>query len=291
MKIEGLEKIGEAADKLATILKETVGILIEPAKKIMNAKADMHIDLEKIRHEFNRQKVTIVERAKLRVFETEIRRQYNLEAICYEAVQQLPTEANPENINEDWLHHFISSAQDVSEEELRKIWSNILCQEATKSGQFSKRTLDTLKNFSVSDAAMFEVLSQYLILFNYGYQYLPNYKNSEGKNYYEYFNLIHLSSIGLIEIIQGLSWKLSSRIILPVDYFGTLFHAQSIADMNNSMSYYPLTRVGNELMKVVNRREDKKYSENLRTYFINSGFKIIEVDELKKLMNNQTATV
>ncbi|MBL7791231.1 MAG: DUF2806 domain-containing protein [Saprospiraceae bacterium] len=160
-----MESLGKAAETLALVLKDVCGIIIDPVKKITNDRADKYIEKNRVKHKYEIEKMELAERAKLRIFETEIRRQDNLERIGNETVKLLANENTEPTLDMDWFNYFIDSSQDIGDIDLQKIWSKILAKEVINSGSISRVTLDALKKFSKNDCRTFERVAQYILRF------------------------------------------------------------------------------------------------------------------------------
>lgn len=87
-----------------------------------------------------------------------MRRQANLEDIGTRALNMLPETATPEYIDVNWINTFASCA----EYELKNLWASILCNEPQNPGKYSKRTLNSLKDFDVHDCKMCEMIAPYV---------------------------------------------------------------------------------------------------------------------------------
>src|SRR6202453_2433377 len=72
---------------------------------------------------------------------------------------QVRTEVDPAPVAQDWSRHFFSSSQDVSDEDIQKIWARILAGEVTRPGSFAKRTLDALRLIDKQEADLFAALA------------------------------------------------------------------------------------------------------------------------------------
>ncbi len=269
-----LEGLSKAAENLTILLKDVLGIYIDPAKEKRMAKVEMQIEKERLFHDYDLKKKDLTERAKLRLFKTELRRQYNLEKIGEETIKILPESASPNKINIDWLHHFGTCAQDVGEDDLRKIWARILSEEATNPGKISKRTLEYLKNFTAKDCELFEKLLPFLFTDESENKYFlfrskssPTRFNEfaessfiEEKYGFSYLDYIHLKNIGIIT-----SENTALNIDYPEDeekitYFDTELTIQNPQrgkiDIN---SLFLLTEVGCQLADVIKTEKNEQY--------------------------------
>ena len=96
----------------------------------------------------------------------------------------------------DWINIYFETAKNTSDEYMQMIWSRVLARELEKSGSFSYKTLDVLKNMSSEDFIRFEKLSSMeidgWIMFN----------GIHEKYGLEHIDVILLSEMGLINSID-----------------------------------------------------------------------------------------
>lgn len=95
----------------------------------------------------------------------EQKRQANIAATVREAAAELgDTEAPEHEPDPDWTARFFDSVQDVSSEDMQKLWAKVLSGEIQGPGSTSMRTLDVIKNMTARDAEMFQKVCSYVIL-------------------------------------------------------------------------------------------------------------------------------
>ena len=88
----------------------------------------------------------------------------NVRSVLEDAADELgDKEVADHEPDPDWTARYIDSVQDVSSEDLRKIWARILAGEVESPGRTSLRTLDTLKNMTKRDAEMFRDICNLII--------------------------------------------------------------------------------------------------------------------------------
>ena len=153
---------------LDTILKGC-GALTAPLMKILHAKADSYVAMthaetqatialmaEDVRDEIERRTLDRAESSweRMKRFKEE-RRQANIEAIAYQALQMTADSVSKDPVDQDWATEFINFSQDVSDEEMRSLWARILAGEVAKPGSFSMRTLSLVKTLGKDDADKF----------------------------------------------------------------------------------------------------------------------------------------
>lgn len=123
----------------------------------------------------------------------EKRRHVNLGTILKNAFQRfLPknTTGMIASIDPDWWARFIDYAKDVSDDEMRLIWSRILSGELNKPNSISVMTLETLRNMSKRDAEIFHKLADFAVVdTDGGDPFIPNngiHYNAEQKTDEDY---------------------------------------------------------------------------------------------------------
>ena len=147
--------------------------------------------------------------------EIEKRRRFNIGTIFKNAYQRfLPFKNTGENahVDADWLARFVDCAKDVSDDEMRLIWSRILSGELRKPNSISVMTLETLRNMSKRDAETFHKLANFaLVDTDGGDPFIPNngiHYNVEQKTDeaygIRYDELLWMQELRLINLNMGL---------------------------------------------------------------------------------------
>lgn len=147
--------------------------------------------------------------------EIEKRRRINIGAILKSAFQRFLPQKNANanaHIDADWWARFIDYAKDVSDDEMRLIWSKILSGELSKPNSISVMTLETLRNMSKRDAETFHKLANYSVVDDEGGDpFIPNngvfvsleYKSDEEYGI-KYDELLWMQELRLINLNAGL---------------------------------------------------------------------------------------
>ena len=92
----------------------------------------------------------------------EAKRQRNIVAAVGQAAEELGDDEVPDSEpNHDWIARFFEYVQDVSDEDVRRIWARILAGEVRHQGGVSLRTLSILRNLSREEAEFFAEAMQY----------------------------------------------------------------------------------------------------------------------------------
>lgn len=256
----------------ATILIErisdAIGGIYKPHQMKRIAKAE--VETEKIKAYGNIEVSEIQERALLRFLNEETIKQINIEEITSKALPNINLNAQPENIENDWIANFFDKCRIISDTEMQTIWSKILSNEANTPGTYSKRTINLVGAMSKSDATLFTNLMKFN--FQIG-NATPLIFNESDKIYNDYginFNeLIHLQDLGLITFGNIAGYK---RLKLP-DEFTIPYFEKSLKfkflekgrdlDIGNVL----LSKIGKELSTIVSAEPVKGFLEYVIDFY------------------------
>ncbi|MCW5201127.1 DUF2806 domain-containing protein [Desulfobulbus sp. F4] len=194
MEIKDLGGLSEPMKKLIEVVAQGIGGWAKPwqIKRLANAKAYeietvtralrnnsdtlnlLEYDGEKVKllceqrgfsPEAAQELIALNERTVSRLTHRELRRQENIEkAVSYAIDELLQVEhVSAEPVDEDWITRFFNIAEEVSNEDMQKLWGRILAGEVKQPKSYSLRTLETLKNISMEEAEVFRKVGQYAI--------------------------------------------------------------------------------------------------------------------------------
>ena len=82
----------------------------------------------------------------------------NLAKIVQRAEKLLTAEAKPDDIPEDWSANFRDKARTCSDEEMAKLWTQLLASEANNPGSRSRKSVNILADMDRADADLFSTL-------------------------------------------------------------------------------------------------------------------------------------
>ncbi|KIQ14777.1 hypothetical protein RT99_23475 [Flavobacterium sp. MEB061] len=168
---------GKPIEKLIEVISQGIGTLYRPRaiKKEADAEAYKIQVLEKAKTIANTEN-KLIEFDTLSAIEQKIlfqeqRKQNNIENIIEVAVEQIIQEpnVNSENIDQDWITRFFKIAEDISNDEMQKLWGRILSGEVKQPGSFSLRTLNLLKDLNKQEAEIFTKFAQLNVKYNAGH--------------------------------------------------------------------------------------------------------------------------
>jgi hypothetical protein len=85
----------------------------------------------------------------------------------------LKEDAKPEEINEEFIAHFIDGNRLVADEDMRTLWAKLLAGEANKPGSYSVRTLRFLSTLRKTEAESFTRFCRFVVNFGDADLYIP----------------------------------------------------------------------------------------------------------------------
>jgi Protein of unknown function (DUF2806) len=145
--------LAQPITKLIEVVAQGIGTVYRPADTVLQAIADAKAKV--ILAEGDIQQTELWQRAAHRLVHTEVGRQRNLDAIVEKAHAALPDKVADTPVSRDWTTHFFTAAQDVSDEDMQKLWGRVLAGEVASPGGTSRRTLEFLKTMGKVEAVLF----------------------------------------------------------------------------------------------------------------------------------------
>lgn len=195
----------------------------------------------------------------------EKRRHINLGTILKNALQRfLPknTSGMIAKIDPDWWARFIDYAKDVSDDEMRLIWSRILSGELNKPNSISVMTLETLRNMSKRDAEIFHKLANFAVVdTDGGDPFIPNngiHYNAKQKSDEEYGirydELLWMQELRLINLNMGMQMTFNKEenepLVESILRCGNL-EINISSESEIQIPCYSYTRVGAQLLSLI----------------------------------------
>ena len=197
----------------------------------------------------------------------ERKRQANIKSVVRDAAAELGDKEVPDREPDpDWTARFLDSVQDVSSEDMRKLWAKVLSGEIENPGRTSLRALDILKNMTKKDAELFVGVSDYIIadFIFYPMCYADNHRMLS------YQNMICLQEIGILSANPLLVRKFSfskEKISITVRYQN--FRLRILANeipKNIEIPDLPLYGPGRELYRIVEPTPRRDYIQSFARF-------------------------
>ena len=180
--------------------------------------------------------------------------------VKYAAEELADKEVKDHDPDPDWTARLFDGVQDVSSEDLQKIWGKILSGEVETPGRTSLRTLSVLRDMSQSDANALLKCAEYRISSFLIGDFYQRLSGDEGGNH-----LVRLQEIGLIHPNFGVSvpLQLDANGRWTKEYQGQLLLIEGSPGTNLEralmMRTTVFTRTGLELAKFCESQPNFEY--------------------------------
>ena len=191
-----------------------------------------------------------------------------MEDITAKAIPYINENANPDNMDDDWIANLFDKCRIVSDEEMQSLWARVLATEANTPGTLSKMTVNRLSDFDKSDAELFTKLCGFGWMIGnvvpLVFDYQADIYNRHGIN----FNtLSHLEVIGLIQL-QGLTGFSRTGVSKrgTVSYYSKSLLLEMPKDTDNELSIgmVMLTKIGQELAPICGSKPVEGFYEYVK---------------------------
>ena len=233
---------------------------------------------------------SVAERAEHRQRKLMSQYQINLETIYKIALSITPSDVTGSDLDPDWSHQFFQIAEQIHNRKMQELWGRILANEITNPGNFSLRTLTTLKQLTHKEAQILEKALGMAVKVNnetrlkliIGYRYTGGigqiFRRSSPINIglsnfgLPYSNILTLIDAGILHRSEFETGLLNSKT--PIQF--TLFDTKMKLTPKSGhllVNYYRLTPIGDELTQLIHPKPDSEYTKAMRTLFA-KDFKI-----------------
>jgi len=206
------------------------------------------------------------------------------------------SDADIEEINNDWLNTFEREAQEKSSEEMQALFGRILSEEIKQPGSFSGHTVRLLGQLDPGAAKLFVrfcSISLAMGIFedfdNRVISFGKTPANSIKEYGLNYTNLVLLVEYGLVSanLDSTASYQGSilsnnqARPIVPIRHAGKYWGLRALDSASLSsiekIRGVSLTKAGRELAKIIDVEPDESYSKLVVDYFHSVGYQFVEV--------------
>ncbi|UUW11214.1 DUF2806 domain-containing protein [Flavobacterium plurextorum] len=189
----------------------------------------------------------------------------NVKNIIELAAEQIEeqSEVSSEKVDSDWSTRFFNIAEDISNEEMQKLWGKILSGEVKKPGSFSLRTLELLKNLSRNEAEIFTKFVQLNVKHSKGH-FIPYVDQNIFEDYFgiAYSEILLMYEVGLLSSGPniGLHFPALEFPAMTLYEFGETGISVTSGPHKepNSISILTLTQIGLELATLIPFEKNEK---------------------------------
>ncbi len=266
---------GKPIQKLIEVISKGIGTIYKPKAIRKEADAEAY-------------KIEIIERAKSkalsdgkfteaetydriqeRLIHQETLRQKNIDDVSQIASEQLGQEqtVSEEPVDKDWTSRFFSIVEDVSDEEMQKLWGRVLAGEVKQPKSYSLRTLELIKNLTKQEANTFMKIANFSIsTINDSFIFKGNGDELSKDFNISYGDIALLVEIGLIQPGDFVNYQFpqtptpvktaftSGKVIIVVD------KKENVPTIQFPINLF--TKAGTELLKLVSPNPPFEYITN-----------------------------
>ena len=183
----------------------------------------------------------------------------------------------------DWTARFFDCVQDVSSEDMQKLWAKVLAGEVESPGRTSLRTLDTLRNMTKRDAEMFRDICQFIM----GNDFL--FYEGSGGNFSDLAldKLLHLQDCGLIDYEsrreKNYQWGSENYILLDYSSGALVITGSGTASGSLRIPAVRLTSSGIELGKLLSQPMNLDYLRAFAKFLKSKDSRLEYLDGVERL--------
>ena len=218
----------------------------------------------------------------------ERKRLANVRSVVDAAADELgDKEVNDHEPDPDWTARFFNEVQDVSSEDMQRIWARILAGEVESPGRTSLRTLEALKNLTKIDAEIFRDICDFVI----DGEFLFYELRSESSGAISFVKLLHLQECGLInpelQLETKRNWDTDNRILLGHQLGLLLITRGEGRTSSFSIPVIKLSSIGKELCPLVHGKLNMEYLRAFSKFLKSRNYQLEYLDGIEQLADGR----
>lgn len=223
---------------------------------------------------------TLEERARQRVNNEDILHQSNIEDVMKGAAERIISEKSklPSHpVDPDWFRIVMDDVKDISNVEMKRIWSKLVAGEILRPKSYSLRAVHLLRSLSKDDAAIIIKIAPYTLCDEEGKRVILHSHDSDNK-IISFDDLLFLGELGLLETSSMISmnWNYEKE---TTDYSNcvSLYNGEvGVNIFTNSKEYnlpvYTATVIGNQIFSLIEGvTPNTDYYKAILTKLIDNG--------------------
>lgn len=263
---------GKPIEKLIEVVSQGIGKLYVPRsiRKEADAEAYKIIVIETAKAKAKAEKKLIeldqYENIQQRILFQEKRKQDNIDQVIEIAADQInqSNTFSDNKVDDDWTTRFFNIVEDVSAEDMQKLWGRILAGEVKEPGAFSLRTLEVLKNLSREEAQIFTKFANLLIDAK-GTHFIPYHDKTglDTKFNIKYTDILLLTELGLISSGSTLGLIFPPNDVETISLYTNgdvgIHVTTKPGNSERTMSILSFTKTGSQLAKLVKIESNIEY--------------------------------
>lgn len=226
-----LDASNDVIIKLLNMLENFAGWVIMPKGKRADFEDGLTLYKDSIMNDDNL--APIEKAARISLSRTILRKYINQTKIISNAINNISKNANPDNLDVDWLNFFLSYAENISDEQMQLIWGKLLASKINGVSNINRKVLQIFSCIEKEDINVFCKLCSMTFRNTkkeesiYPFIYMkkhPAYYNKLGIRRY---HLASLDNLGLIE------YDIHSGFVLPQKVPDISFKNKTISLISN----------------------------------------------------------
>lgn len=198
-------------------------------------------------------------RAQQRVSNEDILHQQNMEDVLKGAAERLSAEApnNPlQSIDPDWYRIVMNDVKDISNGEMKQIWSKLVAGEILRPKSYSLRAVQLLRSLSKDDAEIITKIAPFTISDDSGKRMIIHGMEDNSK-WFKFDDLLFLDELRLLETssMVEMNWDFTNQV---TDYSNCVMLNNGNVGINiftnvkhYSIPVYTLTVIGNQIFSLI----------------------------------------
>ncbi|MDP9314302.1 MAG: DUF2806 domain-containing protein [Chloroflexota bacterium] len=216
--------------------------------------------------------LSLTDRTLTRLFYQEKQKQQNLEEVVSHAADELRNEqtVSSEPVDKDWTTRFFSIAEDISNEDMQRLWSKVLAGEVKQPGSYSLRTLELLRNLTVRDAEVLTKAAKFA--FRHGptthMLWQQQIAGPESNFQLPFVDVLLLRELGLVTEPLQHTLRSTDTDVTIVYTFGTrcLIVERGASSSASNIPVISFTRIGHELLSLIDVNPDIEYLKHVASF-------------------------
>lgn len=278
---------GKPIEKLIDVVSNTIGTIYEPKRIIRKAKADAKsntiIAIEQAKTKAiidgDLKQAQYLEQISERIINKEKKRQKNLEDVITVAgnILQTEKEVSGDQINLDWATRFFDIVQDISDNEMKNLWGQILAGEIKQPKSYSLRTLEVLRNMTKDEAELFQKIAPLVLVQRDSFIYSS--EEVLKKFGVTYSDIAKLIEIGLLQsgdfVHKSFFSSKSENSKVGIIYGNLVIIIELMANASKiSIPVRLLTIPGTEIVKLINFNPNIDYIKEIANIIKKNDIKV-----------------
>ena len=156
----------------------------------------------------------------------------------------------------DWTARFFDCVQDISSEDLQKLWARLLSGEVERPGSTSLRTMDVLRSMTEAEAHRFQSLCSFVLKESSFFVVIYGIDTIDQFPELSYGNLLQVQDCGLLNLgVMSFNFT-ESNCLMSHKY---ILRVVGICDRKVAISVANLTRAGGELFRISETPLNEQY--------------------------------